>query len=212
MRTSSAVRIAAGIVAAKAALMGLVLLGWTAVAGRLGHIELGPLAEWLAALATFGAVIAALGIATRDRTDRLRERIAKDAAQARVVLVQVGRHGRGQGFRVLITNHGERPVLDVAVDSAQLAEDLNARWDFVAPLGPEDDVQVEPVLQAERSSAFIIVFKDSDGEPRFKSTSDDCYTPDPDDFTVSASVKFMDANGNWWRKSSSGDLVEPLNH
>ena len=74
-----------------------------------------------------GAIIAAaiaLDIASRDRRERTRERDEADLAQMRLVQVKIDGYSNSRtpeyNFRVWITNHGQRPILQVLIVSADL--------------------------------------------------------------------------------------------
>ncbi len=70
---------------------------------------------WLVSgLGSIGAALAALYIATRDRSERRRERIAADEAQARLIQVVVTQVRGLPDFDVEIHNYGDRAIIGAA--------------------------------------------------------------------------------------------------
>ena len=82
----------------------------------------------LAAIGSIGAAFAALYIATRDRSERKRERDAADEAQARLVQVDVDRPRNEDTYVVRIRNYGDRPIIGAAVEGASLHKRPDAQW------------------------------------------------------------------------------------
>ena len=85
MRVRTAIAIVTGFIAVKAILTWAAVNAWASyrerpTAGPPWHIELGNVADWGAAVATFAAAVAALFIATRDRKERERERPPSEAS------------------------------------------------------------------------------------------------------------------------------------
>jgi hypothetical protein len=91
------------------------------------HIELGPLAEWLAAVAAAGAAMAALHIARRDRQQRIAERHDEDMAQARLVHVRLSEWSNRPDVNVTVQDFGSLPLLDVTLVAARWTQHLDAR-------------------------------------------------------------------------------------
>ena len=93
MRTRTAVKVVVGFIAVKAALTWTALNSWASYTERPGahhwHVELGRLAEWLAAGAAAIAAIMALYIAGRDRQQRIAERHEEQKTHARLVRLSV---------------------------------------------------------------------------------------------------------------------------
>lgn len=134
MRVRTAVAIASGFIVTKAAIT------WVAVNARLSylerassgahrwHIELGPLAEWLAAIAAAGAAITALYIAARDRKDRTAEREGEQKTHARLVQLSVEADSSAAVI-VQARNFGPLPVIDIDLVNAIWTEHPEARWE-----------------------------------------------------------------------------------
>lgn len=91
------------------------------------HVELGDLADWLAAIGAFTAAGIALCIATRDRKDRAAERHEAQKIAARLVHVDV-RQIPKPALDVKVRNYGPLPALDVAIIDATWNEHPDARW------------------------------------------------------------------------------------
>jgi hypothetical protein len=132
MRVRTAVGVVSGFVVVKAAITWAVLNLWASYperpGGRHWHIELGPLAEWLAAVAATGAAITALYIAGRDRQQRVAERHDHEKAQARLVQVELSLLMHSPDVIVQVRNFGSLPTLDVDLTDAAWVEHLDARW------------------------------------------------------------------------------------
>jgi hypothetical protein len=211
MKVRTAVGIVVAIVVAKAALTWVALEAWGSLPKRLGfvdhwRIELGPLAEWLAAIATVAAAGAALLIATLDRNQRTKERAAAQEAQARLVIVEVRLPSTGRAFAVDVRNFGTSAVLDVTLDSA--------RFDTVpGSTFKEENKQNLPVVldRDRRPHIFYVDFVGETGNSVIPGTYDEAYNQwesddAPDPSKVTASVCFTDAEGTRWKRSSSGSL------
>lgn len=168
--------------------------------------------ESLSAVATAGATVVALWIATRDRSERKDERLDADRAQARLVLLEVEGPHRGKNdyrFIVTVEANGSQPILDVAFESAQFVDGL-CTVDLVGPSGIAD-----PMVRPGRAPATIFV-----AFPTRDATPTEVLEVEPNDYgewlfpehlmaNVVATVLFTDAGGNRWRRSTSG-LVELL--
>ena len=93
MRLRTAVAAVSSFIVVKAVLTWVVLSTWASYPERPGsrhwHVELGPLAEWLAAIATAAAAITALYVAGRDRKERTTERRNLQKTHARLVQLVV---------------------------------------------------------------------------------------------------------------------------
>jgi hypothetical protein len=167
--------------------------------------------QWLGALGSLTAAAAALWIATRDRSERVREREAADEAQARLVLVRPGRNGISADFGVLIQNCGSRPILEVAVEEAgwpSLNDDSR-----MAGLRMADERitgNFADVVLPGAPGALTVNFVDSEGNSFPKELEKDVHgnpvfetTPDG----LEVKVSFMDANGNRWEIGPFTDAV-----
>ena len=164
--------------------------------------------QWLGALASFVAAGAALWIATRDREYRALEQRAEQEAHARLIVVSLDQPGGSHGyFPVGVSNFGTRAVLDVAFDTA--TSDL-------FPSGTRAKIYDEAsreiaILDCDRSRhqfSFAFVDEESD-EPvlRGKLGSLGVYAYDPIDLSgFEAWIRFRDADGVRWRRSSSGKV------
>ncbi|HUO37474.1 MAG TPA: hypothetical protein VMU34_06400 [Mycobacterium sp.] len=225
MRVATAAGIVVAIVVAKAGFTWVALKVWGSLPERPAfaqqwHIELGNLANWVGALLTLAAVITALIIAGKDRRVRRAELLAQDAAQARLVLMQGGVGADGQVI-AYVTNHGDRPILDFTVDSAELTEVskksvVSTNWRLV--LGDRIP-PVRPILlpDPKEQGMLLVQFLDDEGRPFFKRTKKSgsslqdfvdrgMRVPDPRGFQATVWIRFMDASGHWWRRSSEGEL------
>jgi hypothetical protein len=133
MRVRTAVAVVSGFVVVKATLTWVVFNKWLSYPEHPGshhwHVELGPVAEWLAAAAAAGAAITALYIAGRDRKDRITERRDEQKAHARLVRLSVETEtGRGAVI-VQARNFGPMPVMDIDLVDATWSEHHEARWE-----------------------------------------------------------------------------------
>ena len=84
--------------------------------------RLGDVGGWLSGVGTIAAAGAALHIATRDRRERARERLAADEAQARLVIVtpRSEEHAGGMRYAMHYHNYGAQPILDVRLARIEL--------------------------------------------------------------------------------------------
>lgn len=121
-----------GFIVAKAALTWVVVNTWASYPERPGarhwHVELGPLAEWLAAGAAAIAAIVALYIAGRDRHQRIAERHEDEKTQARLVQVELSLITHSPVVFVKVRNYGSLPLLDVELTDAVWVGHQDARW------------------------------------------------------------------------------------
>jgi hypothetical protein len=129
----TAVIIAAVAVTTKAALIAVALTAWASIPERRWpvnhwHVELGPLAEWLAAGAAAGAAIVALVIATLDRQHQIKDRRDDEKTQARLVQLSVETESGRPVVVVKARNFGPLPVLDIELVDATWSEHPGARW------------------------------------------------------------------------------------
>jgi len=127
------VAVVLGFVFVKAALTWVVVNAWASHPEHSGahhwHIELGPVADWLAAGAAAIAAIVALYIAWRDRKDRTAERHDEQQTHARLVQLSVETETNRPAVVVQARNFGPLPVIDIDLVDATWSEHLEARWE-----------------------------------------------------------------------------------
>jgi hypothetical protein len=196
------------LAAAAAIVWGIAVLIGVFIAAPLWFgfdVDAGLIANALVALGTFAAAAAAVWVATTDRRERTQEREAQRLAQATLVLVKV-RVPASQDFEIVVENCGGRAVLDVAVESATFTPQPDASVDVISP-----DTRVISVLRSVEIQAFTVEVVGQQGYSVFGITKDDHgnerYEEDRSPADLSASVRFRDADGVWWRRSTSGDAV-----
>jgi hypothetical protein len=110
-----------------------------------------------------------------------------------------------QGFEIVVGNYGSRPVLNVTFESAQYAPQPNAKVDLLS----EDDAHVS-VLRPNETHSIPVGTVDNRGHSVFEITKDahgNEQYDDRDPADVSASIRFMDADGIWWRRLTSGEVI-----
>lgn len=153
------------------------------------------------ALGSVGAAVAALYIATRDRQERKRERAAAAEAQAKLVILDItsntGRVGwDAADYHVGCVNHGAMPILDVKLKSAHMRGFPQAR--------PTLSDSVTRVLRPApgSSTAFRTSWVDENGQP----FPQDERQQRVNVVDIEAAVTFVDANGNQWERSNTGEL------
>jgi hypothetical protein len=132
MHVRTAVAIVSGFIAAKAVATWVAINAWASYPERPGHhwhIELGPVAEWLAAGAAAIAAIAALYIAGRDRKDRTAERHDEQKTHARLVQLSVDWESNRAAVVVEARNFGPLPVIDIDLVDATWTDHPEARWE-----------------------------------------------------------------------------------
>jgi hypothetical protein len=169
-------------------------------------VSWGSVAEWSAAGGTVFAAFAALYIATTDRRERRSERAASSEEQATLVIVRVEQpQGAGGYFPIEVSNYGEQAVLDLAFDSAQFDDHPTAT--------PEVDEKRRRtlVLDSDRKPyRFLVVFVDADKKPVLTGSKPDRHgdvAQKPVDLSrVQVWVRFRDADGIAWRRSSTGGI------
>jgi hypothetical protein len=217
----TAVIIAAVAVTAKVGLTAVALTAWVSIPERHWppnhlHIELGSLAEWLAAFAAAGAAIVALVIATRDRQERAKEHEDDQKAQARLVRLAVKTQlsGHPSGMPVLsvkVRNNGHLPILDVEVTDATWTEHPNARWDTV---GETHAHRKQSILrpwqtwQREQNEEIIEYALVPKVEKQVPGSSVTQYVPidlsNIDLSKVAVMIQFKTANGVRWETPTQG--------
>ena len=133
MRVRTAVAVVSSFIVVKAAVTWVALNAWASYpehgVANHWHVELGALAEWLAAAAAAGAAIVALYIAARDRRDRVAERRDEQKTHARLVQLFVETETGRPAVVVQARNFGPLPVIDVDLVDATWSEHRDARWE-----------------------------------------------------------------------------------
>lgn len=169
------------------------------------HVAFGDFSGWVVAFATFLAAVAALSIAGSDRRERTQEREAQQFAQATLVLVEI-KAPAYQDFEIFVGNYGSRPVLNLTVESAKFAPQRDAKVDLLS----EDDARVS-ALKCNETHSFPVEVVDKEGHSVFDISRDvhgnEQYAENRHSTDISASVRFMDADGIWWRRSTSGEVI-----
>jgi hypothetical protein len=233
MRVRLAIGVASAIVVVKAGLTLVVLNAWASYPERPGphrwHIELGSVADWLAAVFTGLAAGAALWIATRDRQHRIEERHDEQKTMARLVQLSVASNDRA-AVVVEVRNYGPLPVIDVEPIDATWSEHPEARWEpqktaWQQARGEPGYRLHRPILKPSQSfedshdtlADFVFLFMHpTEDEPlapldahgaRYQVAS---YLP-TDVSNVVAKVQFTTADGVRWETPSKGaGTGEPL--
>ena len=159
--------------------------------------------QWLGAVGSLIAATVALWIATRDRKEREDELRSADRAQATLVLVELGQPAGEQGhFPIAVTNYGSRPVLDVAFDTARFDEFPNSIPTI------DETKRKATVLDSDRNAhTFYLAFVDEAKGAVLQGTRNqhgNWHQEEVDLSKVNAWVRFRDASGIRWRRSSSG--------
>jgi hypothetical protein len=159
--------------------------------------------QWLGALGSFVAAGAALLIATRDRRERSRERLATHEAEARLVVVSELYNTTGKytvTFGMHYHNYGARPILDISLAKM----DLRAYPQAIARLND----RLDRLTRSEEATSFEdVAFVDETGEPVPPPREDSKLKwPDFETHDVVGWVTFSDVHGNRWAKSSDDRL------
>jgi hypothetical protein len=162
--------------------------------------------QWLGALGSFIAAGAALLIATRDRRDREKERLAAHRAEATLVIVTAMYDPSSENsfrFGIHYHNYGARPILDVQLRRMRMRAFPKARAQY--------SKRIDRLVRPEENTAFEdVTFVGDDGallpQPRsdagvFKGW------PDFETHDVVGWVAFSDVHGNRWAKSSDDRLL-----
>jgi hypothetical protein len=97
-------------------------------------IDVGLIVNGLAAIGSFAAAGAAVWVATSDRRERIRERDAEDAAQARMVIVSPQRSDHPLELQITVTNLSPRVIVDVTF--VQLTAEDHDFGDLQPVMGP----------------------------------------------------------------------------
>lgn len=183
--------------------------------------DTGSAADWVAAgAATFAAVIA-LGLATKDRRERVSERNEADHAQMRLIQLGVAGHNDADtpafNFVVSVTNHGSRPILDAQIQDAHLwtgadfeagnaVEESFYRLRDPGPVPPilpviahvEQQLHLTPGVPSRQ---FLICVADASGN---------LWRPERDGIPFfDVRLSCIDADGNQWIVSNQ---QEPVKH
>ncbi|MBV5244342.1 hypothetical protein KUF57_12435 [Mycolicibacterium sp. PAM1] len=193
-----------------AAAVGLAGFAVYCLARALGlHPQMGTVGECLAAIFTAGATGAALYIATRDRQERSKERLAADEAQAKLVMVtrtfDTERYPPDTAplYEMSYRNHGEHPILDVRLVKIEMRAFPTAKAelpDFTNPI-------VEAGASARGAGALFLDAEGNQFPPPKKVHDHYNEWPDADELDVVGWIRFRDINGNLWAKSSDHQLI-----
>ncbi|MEV7130160.1 hypothetical protein [Streptomyces sp. NPDC093260] len=142
-------------------------------------------------VATAAATLVALGVAVNESRTRVRERADRDAAQARLLLT------RARGETAYVDNYSDQPFLEVWWISA----------DAVKPGSP-----AVPVRYASGERRYIrpLPARGSSLIRLAEHTWDGHSGPAPRDFTVRATVHYLDASGLWWSRTGNEQPVRLL--
>jgi hypothetical protein len=109
-------------------------------------------------------------------------------------------------MRFVVNNCGSRPILGVTFEGAKYAPQPDAKLDLLS--GVEARISV---LKPNETHRFQVEAIDQQGYSVFEMTKDphgnERYEKDRDPADVAASIRFMVADGIWWRRSTSGDVI-----
>lgn len=165
------------------------------------HVDVGLIIDALVAFGSIGAAVAALYIATKDRSERARERAAAAEAQAKLVILDItsstGRVGwDAPEYYVECVNHGSMPILDVKLESAHVRGFPQAQ----PTLSDAVTRVLRPALGSRTS--FITRWVD-ENDHQFPLDENQQHVNIVD---IEAAVSFFDANGNHWLRWNTGTL------
>lgn len=190
--------------------MCVCVASWCFAVGFGWSVEYGTVADWFAAGGSVFAAVTALYIAGRDRIDRKRQLAADQEAQAKLVMVEIGATSNDRNdvvYYVTVENHSALPVLDVSPHSASAAAFEYAH----AQLGPAKLEIVQPDGD-NRSLGKCLRFIAADGTvvPKVSDQTNGGFKlftiPKPESQGVVCWVRFADAHGNRWAKSTEHEL------
>lgn len=164
--------------------------------------HLGDVAGWLSGMGAVGAASTALYIATNDRRERARERLAAAEAQARLIIVTAvaQRYGDGIAYSMHYHNYGSQPILDVTLARAELRA-------YPFAVVKYEEKRIDRLVRAEEGTGSPIVsFADEQGNPLPPAIIDGVQWPDPNEVGLAGWIVFTDTKGNRWAKSNEDEL------
>lgn len=177
---------------------------------HLPHVDLGNLATWFAAFGSVLAAVVALKIATGDRRERRRERLAAAEAQAKLVMVRISAARDDDDSTIYVVdveNFGTQPVLDLSMRSAS----MGARNDARAVLADTtlDIVPPGKNLSLGRVLRFVTLAGEIVPKPIEISSHGMIFQswPNAGSQGIECWVQYADAHGNRWAKSSEHRLL-----
>lgn len=172
-------------------------------------LDPGSAADWMAAAGAIFAAVVALGIATRDRSERRDE--GRVAALAQMRLVKIDVHDWEDSgmpdvqLRVSITNYGERPILQVLMLTAEV-ESLSAGVFKLSDPTPGELRIIPTVMQPDLAiNYFDVAMKNEVGErwqPRRLEAHRSRYVNG-----MRVTLQCLDADGQHWTLANEADPV-----
>ena len=185
-----------------------VLLGLPMLLTAMGvHVDAGLIVNALVALGTFSAAGAAVWIATSDRRDRMKERDADDAAQAKLVIITAECQQNPVELQIRVVNNSPRPIVDMTfvriVVAAHEFDDLQPTTGpyppvaFPGQMGSIFTFNPEADPYGPAHPYYIAIRGGPNGETRTITTST----------KVTATVRWTDASGKTWERWGSGPWV-----
>lgn len=190
-------------------------------------VDWGLVVNAIAALGSIGAAMAALYIATRDRRERARERLAADEAEAKLIFTGIAtsnpttasvrqkvdertgeemEYDTHPRYMMWLKNESQRPILDVTVIACKMSSDPSA----VAELAKSSVREI--VKPGQESHAGGVKFFAPDGTRLPREKPEDERTQAWDRWPVAKELGivgwlgFTDVDGNRWARSSEGEL------
>ncbi|MDQ0376617.1 hypothetical protein [Amycolatopsis thermophila] len=165
----------------------------------------GAWGQWAGAIASFLAVVVALGLALAEGRRRRRELADRQAAQARTIAATVNTVEtlNADQLEVSVRNYGQLPISEVAildVSANALVWRLND-WEIHRPgvvhHRSEGLYQLAPVIGPNESSSAALRFRDQMND-------------EVDASTGAVTFTFVDADGLRWRRHKNGPPVRVL--
>jgi hypothetical protein len=192
-----------------AAVLVAVLLGVPTLLTVMGvHVDAGLIVNALVALGTFSAAGAAVWIATSDRRQRMKERDADDAAQAKLVIIAAECQQNPAELQIRVVNNSPRPIVDMTfVRIIVAAHDFDDLQPTTGPYPPVAfsgqqigsiftfNPEADPYGSAH--PYYFAIRGGPNGESKTITTST----------KVTATVRWMDASGKTWERWGSGPWI-----
>lgn len=142
----------------------------------LDLIQYGSVPDWLAALGTIGAMVAALVLLQKEQAAQQARDEDVRREQARLVWALV-REG-SSGYEVTVANDSAQPIYDCGVSA-------------------DDGRSVVPGIMEPRSRVMQVWARDKDLDPKLKTISSNA---------LPITLTFRDANGLRWKRGPFGVL------